>query len=801
MKVSLNWLRDYVDVNCSARDYAKMMTHTGTKVEDFELLGEELKNIFVGKVLSVEKHKDSDHLNICKVDMGDRVLQIVTGAQNVTVGSLVPVAVDGAVVAGGKKIKSGKLRGEVSEGMLCSLEELGLTKNDFPYADEDGIFLLKEECKLGDDVKKICMLGDTVVDFELTFNRPDCLAMHGIARETAVTLGNSLSIKEPAVDEKVKNGKLPAEMLSVEVIDSELCPRYCAAIVKNVKIEPSPLWLRSRLRAMGVRPINNIVDITNYVMLEYGQPMHAFDYNYIGSKRIVVRRAEKGEKITTLDGTEHALTDDMLVIADGGKPVALAGIMGGENSEILDSTATVVFESANFSRSSVRKTANALGMRTESSARFEKGLPAVSAMSALLRALELVTELGAGEPELGLIDVNNADVGTHKVVLDHDRINKLLGTSLTADEMVKLLEPLGITAEDCNGRKVLVVPAFRNDIEKTADVAEEVARLYGYDKIEATLFAGSMIPGGLSDRQKFDTLLTQTAATLGFYEVYSYSFVSPGIYDMLRYPKDDVRRNSIKIINPLGEDTSVMRTTAVPSVLKTAAYNYNHRASAARIFEHSLVYIPGENGEHQENKAFVAAAYGENFDFFDMKGFVEDLLESVGVTDVKFKAESVSYLQPGRSAEFSVQNRGKNINVGYIGQIHPECASEFGLPEATFIAEIDCETLYANLPVKNQYTPLPVYPSLTRDIALLFADEIPAGDVKKCISESGGKQLVSVEIFDVYRGKGIPEGKKSVAFSLVIQNREKTLSDEEADAIVNKVLKKVNEKFEATLRQ
>ncbi|MDD2268456.1 MAG: phenylalanine--tRNA ligase subunit beta [Eubacteriales bacterium] len=800
MKVSLNWLRDYVDVDCSVSEYSKLMTDTGTKVEEYEQLGEELKNIYVGKVLSVEKHKDSDHLFICKVDMGDKTLQIVTGAQNVLVGSLVPVAVDGAVVEGGKKIKSGKLRGELSEGMLCSLEELGLTINDFPYAEEDGIFLLQEDCKPGDDVKKVCMLEDTVVDFELTFNRPDCLAMHGIARESAVTLGKDLRINVPAVDDKIKNGKISPAVLKIDVLDKELCPRYCAAIIKNVKIEPSPLWLRSRLRTMGVRPINNIVDITNYVMLEYGQPMHAFDYNYIGSKHIVVRRANKDEKITTLDGNIRELTEDMLVIADGGKPVALAGIMGGENSEILDTTTTVVFESANFSRSSVRKTATALGMRTESSARFEKGLPAVSAMSALLRAIELVTKLNAGEPEAGIIDVNNADISSHKVPFEPEKINAILGTSISADEMERLLKPLEIV-KDGSDPKMLIVPPFRNDIERTADIAEEVARLYGYDKIEATLFSGAAVPGGLTDKQKFDTILTKTAATLGYYEVYTYSFVSPAIYGMLRYPADHPGRSSIKIINPLGEDTSIMRTSAVPSVLKTAAYNYSRRVEAVKVFEHGLVYIPDDNGEHKENKSLVAVAYGENYDFYDMKGFAEDLLESVGVIDVDFAAESVSFLQPGRNAVISVMNRGVSVVIGRLGQLHPECAQEFGLPEATFVLELDCEVLYNNLPTAHQYTPLPIYPSVSRDIALVFGDDIPAGDVRRCISESGGKQLVSVDIFDVYKGKGIQEGKKSVAYSLVLQNREKTLSDEEADAVVAKVLKKVKEKYDADLRQ
>ena len=805
MKVSLNWLRDYVDINCPVREYAERMTFTGTKVEEYTILDEELKNIFVGKVLSVEKHQDSDHLHVCKVDMGDKVLQIVTGAQNVTAGSLVPVAVDGAVVAGGKKIKSGKLRGVASEGMLCSLEELGLSKADFPYADEDGIFLIKEDCKIGDDIKDVCLLSDTVVDFELTFNRPDCLAMHGIARETAVTLGEALRINEPKLPfdaiKAVSKDNSIENLLTVEVRDTELCPRYCAAVVKNVKIAPSPLWLRARLRAMGVRPINNIVDITNYVMLEYGQPMHAFDYSYISSGKIVVRRAAEGENIVTLDSNEHTLTTDMLVIADGDKPIALAGIMGGENSEIIDTTTTVVFESANFNRSCVRKTATALGMRTESSASFENGLPPVNAMNALLRALELVLQLEAGEPVEGIIDVNYADTSSRTITLESDRINALLGTNISAEDMIKLLVPLGIEAKRDSDKVLLSIPPYRNDLEKTADIAEEVARLYGYDKIPTTYYKSSIKHGGLTARQQFDTTLTETAALLGFYESYSYSFVSPKIYDYLRLPEDDSRRNCIRVINPLGEDTSVMRTTAVASVLKTAAYNYSRRADEVRIFEHNIVYIPNADGTHDENRTLVAAMYGKEYDFFDMKGFCEDLLESVGVSEAVFKANSVPFLQPGRSAAVSVQFRGKEVQIGVIGQLHPECCAIFDLPDKVYVLELDCEALYNNIPEKQQYRPLPVYPSMSRDIALVFDKDIPAGDVKDYILESGGKQLVSATIFDVYAGKGIPEGKKSVAYNLVLLNREKTLSDEEADAIVTKVLKKVGEKFGAELRR
>ncbi|HBL85410.1 MAG TPA: phenylalanine--tRNA ligase subunit beta [Clostridiales bacterium] len=803
----MNWLKDYVDVNCTAREYSEQMTHTGTKVEGYTFLGDVLQNIFVGRVLEIEKHKDSDHLNICKVDMGDRVLQIVTGAQNVVPGSLVPVAIDGAVVAGGiangktvgKKIKSGKLRGEVSEGMLCSLEELGLTINDFSYAEEDGIFLLQEDCKLGDNIKDVCMLDDTVIEFELTFNRPDCLSVIGIARETAATLGESLRLHTPAVPDQVTGKIIAPEILSVEVQDEDLCPRYSAAMVKNVKIAPSPLWLRARLRAMGVRSINNIVDITNYVMLEYGQPMHAFDYSYIGSKRIVVRRARQGESITTLDSVPHELTADMLVIADGEKPIALAGIMGGENSEILDTTATVVFESANFNRSNVRHTANALGVRTESSGRFEKGLPAVNTMPALLRAVELVEMLGAGEACEGLIDINNADIGKRKIAFDYKRVNALLGTELTAEEMATLMLPLEMTVEKDGDKLLLVVPPFRGDIEKTADIAEEVARLYGYDKIKTSKFYGEAIPGGLTDRQKFDTKINNTMVSLGYTEAYTYSFISPKYYDLLRLTADDKRRNSIKLINPLGEDTSIMRTTAVASLLKTVAYNYSHRAEDVKLFEHSLVYIPNEDGSHSENKVLVAVGYGD-CDFFEMKGVCEELLAQFNINNVEVMAENESYLQPGRSAGIYSVTRSNTTKLGMIGQVHPECAKEIGLPLNTYMIELDCESIYTNMPERKQYTSLPVYPSISRDIAIVCDVDTPAGDIAKVIKESGGKQLISVEIFDVYQGKGVPEGKKSVAYSMVLLSIEKTMSDEDADAVVKKVLKRVKDKFGAKLR-
>ncbi|MBQ5837870.1 MAG: phenylalanine--tRNA ligase subunit beta, partial [Clostridia bacterium] len=545
MEVSLNWLKDYVKIPNDIKKFCEEMTMTGTKVEGYKVLGSDIENVVIGKIMSTEAHPDSDHLIICQIDVGrDEKLQIVTGAQNVKAGDIVPVCLDGAKLPGGKTIKTGKLRGVLSQGMLCSLGELGLTVNDFPYAIEDGIFLIEEECNLGDDVRDVCKINDTIVEFELTFNRPDCLSYIGIAREAAATFGEKAVVPQPKVTE-VK-GEKASDYIKVNVHNTELCPRYTARVVKNVKIAPSPLWLRAKLRAAGVRPINNIVDITNFVMLEYGQPMHAFDYEYIKSREINVRNANAGEEIVTLDGVTRSLSPEMLVIADGSRAVALAGVMGGENSEITDSTVTVVFESANFARESIRKTSKAVGLRTESSAKFEKGLPAVNTLPAVDRACELVNLLGCGEVVEGIIDINNADIDERVVAYDRAKINALLGTNISDEEMDKILASVELISD---GKGGLIVPPYRSDIINTADIAEEVVRLYGFDNIEPTMFKGAADLGGRTPHEAFRYRINEAMAGLGYCESCTYSFVSPKSLAKINIPESSDLYDFIRLIN------------------------------------------------------------------------------------------------------------------------------------------------------------------------------------------------------------------------------------------------------------
>ncbi len=791
MKVSLNWLKDYVDLTADAKNVADVLTATGTKAEGYEELFEGIKNIVVGTILSTDKHPDADRLTVCQVDVGaEEPIQIITAATNVFAGAVVPVCLDGAVLADGTKIKKGKLRGLPSNGMFCSIEELGLTINDVPYAPEDGILIIKEECRNGQDIKEVYMMTDHTVDFELTFNRPDCLGLIGVARETAASFGLPLKLKAPEYSVSASAGKVE-DYISVEIRNTKLCPRYSAAVVKNVKIEPSPLWLRARLRAAGVRPINNIVDITNYVMLEYGQPMHAFDYNYITSKKIVVRNAEKGECITTLDGNEHSLIENMLCIADGEKPVALAGIMGGLNSEILDSTTTVVFESANFDRSNIRHTSRACALRTESSGRFEKGLPACNTVPALKRALELVCMLGCGEIAEGIIDICNADIGERRIPFEPERVNTLLGLSLSAEEMEKMLLPLEMRVEG----NELVVPPFRGDMERTADLAEEIARLYGFDRIPSTLYRGAAADGGYSKEQLFRANLKNAAVAYGFYEIATYSFISPKAYDRIGMPADDERRNSIKLINPLGEDTSVMRTTALPSMLDAVAYNRNRKAEEIALFECATVYFPTEDGLSKEEKQLVLAMSGKG-DFYDLKGYVEGILDTVAVKEYKCASATEFGFHPGICA---VLTQGKKV-LGIMGQIHPAVMEEYGLAKDTYAAILNVNALFASASAEKQFKRLPAFPALTRDLALVMDDALEAGAVAESIKKSGGKALESVKVFDVYKGTGVAEGKKSVAYSLVFRLPDKTMNDADADKAVANILRVLEAEAGITLR-
>ena len=792
MKLSREWLGEYTTIGAPDKEYCDAMTMSGSKVEGWEVTDSEISRVVVGRVISMERHTNSDHMWVCKIDVGgERELQIVTGAQNVNIGDLVPVALDGSTLPGGKEIRTGKLRGELSEGMLCSLGELGLEQRDFPYAIEDGIFILEEDCVPGDDIRDVCGLNDSVVEFEITNNRPDCLSVRGLARESACTFHTPLTFAEPTVT--AGHGDIH-EKLSVEIKDAELCPRYTARMVKNIKIAPSPKWMRRRLRASGVRPINNIVDITNYVMLEYGQPMHAFDYACLHDGKIIVRRAEEGESLRTLDGNDHALTPGMLVIADPEGPVALAGVMGGANSEITDETTTIVFESANFLGHSIRKTAIALGMRTDASGRFEKGLDLFATVPAVDRACELVEMLGAGEVFDGTIDVLAKEPETTFIELDDKRINALLGTDIPREFMADTLTSLGF---ELNGN-TLTVPSWRGDCTMLADIAEECARFWGYNKIEATDIRGAATQGGYSEKTLFVRKLGTACRAMGYTEVMTYSFVSPSSLDKIKVPADSPLRDNYRILNPLGEDTSVMRTTALPSMLGVLSTNLNRRNMEAKLYEMATVYKkqPGEMLA-DERTVLTLGAYGGDVDFFALKGAVEALLCAARTPDVRFTADTeTAAFHPGRcAAVWSGDTR-----LGTLGQIHPDVCAAYGLDGATYCAEIDVVLLHDLEGAEPVYTPLPRFPAITRDIAVVCDAAVPVGELTECIRKAEKNVLRGVKLFDVYTGVGIPEGKKSVAFSLTLRSDDGTLTDDHAEEAVRAVLDALRENFGAVIR-
>ncbi len=792
MKLSREWLGEYTTIGAPDKEYCDAMTMSGSKVEGWEVTGSEISRVVVGRVLSMERHTNSDHMWVCKIDVGgERELQIVTGAQNVNIGDLVPVALDGSTLPGGKEIRTGKLRGELSEGMLCSLGELGLEQRDFPYAIEDGIFILEEDCVPGDDIRDVCGLNDSVVEFEITNNRPDCLSVRGLARESACTFHTPLTFAEPTVT--AGHGDIH-EKLSVEIKDAELCPRYTARMVKNIKIAPSPKWMRRRLRASGVRPINNIVDITNYVMLEYGQPMHAFDYACLHDGKIIVRRAEEGESLRTLDGNDHALTPGMLVIADPEGPVALAGVMGGANSEITDETTTIVFESANFLGHSIRKTAIALGMRTDASGRFEKGLDLFATVPAVDRACELVEMLGAGEVFDGTIDVLAKEPETTFIELDDKRINALLGTDIPREFMADTLTSLGF---ELNGN-TLTVPSWRGDCTMLADIAEECARFWGYNKIEATDIRGAATQGGYSEKTLFVRKLGTACRAMGYTEVMTYSFVSPSSLDKIKVPADSPLRDNYRILNPLGEDTSVMRTTALPSMLGVLSTNLSRRNMEAKLYEMATVYKkqPGKVLA-DERTVLTLGAYGGGVDFFALKGAVEALLCAARTPDVRFTADTeTAAFHPGRcAAVWSGDTR-----LGTLGQIHPDVCAAYGLDGATYCAEIDVVLLHDLEGAEPVYTPLPRFPAITRDIAVVCDAAVPVGELTECIRKAEKNVLRGVKLFDVYTGVGIPEGKKSVAFSLTLRSDDGTLTDDHAEEAVRAVLDALRESFGAVIR-
>ena len=798
MDISMSWLKDYVDVDCSTKEFMDRITLSGSKVEGVEVLGN-ISKVVVGQVKEITKHPDADKLVVTQIDVGaSELLQIVTGAKNLTVGDYVPVALDGSILADGTKIKKGKLRGVSSNGMLCSVQELGCDIHDFPEADENGIYIFPESQadNLGKEVKDIMDLEDEVVEFEITSNRPDCFSVIGIARETAATLDKELKYPEINVNETA--GGDVNDLVSVSIENPELCQRYVARAIKNVKIEPSPRWMRKRLRSAGIRPINNIVDITNYVMVELGQPMHAFDIDTIADRKIIVRNAKEGEKITTLDGVERNLDPSMLVISDPEKAVALAGVMGGENSKITGEAEAVLFESACFDGPNVRITAKKVGLRTDSSSKFEKGIDPNLALVAVNRAVQLVEMLGAGEVVGGVVDCYPNKRETWKLNYSPEWINGLLGTNVSADEMADIFEKIEIKVdrENC----VAEIPTFRPDLEAQADLAEEVARFYGYDKIVPTLASGTATVCKKTYSQTISSIVKDSMIANGLCESMSFTFESPKVFDKLSIPADSDLRKAITISNPLGEDFSIMRTVTLNGILNSLSINYNRRNEEAGLFEIGKVYIPKSlplTELPDEPSKLTVGMYGK-MDFYTIKGIMEHLFQVLGMEKlVEYSPVSdIPFMHPGRTAEVSVNGK----SFGYLGEIHPTTAENYNIGTRVYVAVIDMATLVENANLVNIYVPLPKFPAVTRDIAMLVKDEVIVKEIENVIRKKGGKLLESMNLFDVYKGSQIADGYKSVAYSITFRAPDRTLVDDDVNAVMNKILDGLKNELGAELR-
>ena len=798
MNLSIKWLNDFVNTDgIEIKEYCDRMTDTGSKVEGYEKLGEDVQNVIVARVKKMARHENSDHLWVCQVNIGSETVQIVTGAQNVHEGDIVPAAIPVAHLPGDITIKPGKLRGVESYGMLCSYHELGLTEHDMPGYEGDGILILGEEYAeyIGKDVREALLLLDTSVEFEITSNRPDCLSVIGLARETAVSFNRPWTCPTPQV-KGAGDGDNVENYVKVDVLDSDICARYSARVVKNVKIAPSPLWLRMRLRASGVRPINNIVDITNYVMLEYGQPMHAFDYSCLTGAQIKVRRAADGENFVSLDSKEHTLDSTMLVIADETKAVALAGVMGGENSEIKDSTTTVVFESANFEGTSVRVTGKKNGMRTESSARFEKGLDPENTIPALQRACELVELLGAGEVVDGTIDVYPGKKAPITLPLNPKVINEFLGVEISEEFMVETLEKLECKVE--NG--VITVPSFRNDLTCMNDIAEEIIRIYGYNDIKSSKIKAENTAGGRTPKQQFKVDLSDALCGMGLDEITTFSFISPKYYDKIRLPEDESVRRSIVISNPLGEDTSIMRVTALPSMMEALALNNNMGNENVCLYEMGNIYIPAAEDDDLpcESNVLTLGMYG-NVDFYTMKGVIEGALALGKIKGVTYEAVTDNAtFHPGRCARL-VAADGEML--GIFGQLHPITAQNYGFTTPVYAAELDFDAIFEHCDTVIEYKPLPKFPASTRDFSFVCDEELEVGKLSALIARAGGKLVENVELFDIYRGTQLGEGKKSVSFRVTLRASDRTLTVEEADKVSSKILSSLEHQLGLTLRK
>lgn len=799
MLIPLSWLKQYVDVPVPVEEYVYRMVMTGSEVEGWEIRGAQMEKVVVGQIMSLSPHPNADRLQICAIDAGGgETLPVVTGAPNVFVGARVPVALPGSMLPGGIRIKPGKLRGELSMGMLCSGKELGITDDVYPGADVDGILILTRDEAPGTDIKDVLGFGETIIDFKTLANRPDCMSVLGMARETSVTL--DVPLRLPATDYR-ESEQETADYVGVSVLDSALCPRYMGRIVTDVRIAPSPEWMRRALESAGVRPINNIVDITNYVMLEMGQPLHAFDFSFVKGGKIIVRRARPGEKIITLDGKERTLTDSMLVIADAEKPVAVAGIMGGEYSGIFDTTRVVMLESANFLGSSVRTTSRALGLRTESSARFEKGLPPQLAQEAMNRAMHLIEALGAGKIAKGAVDVCAADLSPRVVETKPDAVNRLLGQSLSGHRMRDILRRLSIEAELADGERLVCrIPHFRQDIETTADIAEEIQRIHGYHTIPSMPLSGVQMYGARTRRQRAVREIRERLAGFGLFEGLSYSFMSPSVFERLGLPPDDPLRNAVRIKNPLGEEYSLMRTTLVPGLLDSLMDNASRQIDSIRLFEIGNVFTPRQQPMTelpQETLTLGVALMDERDDFYTLKGIVEALCDCARIPEPVFTAGGPAYLHPGRSA---ICRAGERI-IAVLGELAPAVAASYDLETRAYLAELNLDALLDAMPADVQAArPIPKYPAVSRDLAVTAPDAQPVGPMLECIRRSGGELLESASLFDIYRGEQLGQGIKSVAFSLVFRSPERTLTDEEVDAHMRRILSRLSEEFGAQIR-
>ena len=805
MNTSLSWIKKYVpDLDVTAREYADAMTMSGTKVENFEELDRDLKDIVVGEVLTCEPHPNSDHLHICTVNVGKgEPLQIVCGAPNVAAGQKVPVVLEGGRVAGsrdgdktagGIEIKAGKLRGVESHGMICSIEELGSSHEMYPEAPEYGIYVFPEDTEVGADAIGLLGLHDAIIEYEITSNRVDCYSVIGIAREAAATFGKEFH--EPVI-KKTGNDEKASDYVSVEVIDKDLCPRFTARVVKNVKLGPSPKWMQRALASNGIRPINNVVDITNYVMEEYGQPMHSYDYDLIAGHKIIVKRAEDGQEFTTLDGQVRKLDHDVIMINDAEKPVGIGGIMGGENSMITDSVKTVLFEAANFNGTNIRLSSKRIGLQTDASQKFDKGLDPNTAELAVNRACELMEEFGAGEVVGGIVDVYDEKWEPREVPFEPAKINALLGSSFSGDMMLDIFKKVDLQYDE--KKNVIIVPTWRQDVLRTCDLAEEVARFFGYDKIPTSLPSGAATAGKLQFDMRVLALARDVAEDCGFSQAYCYSFESRKAFDKLMIAEDDALRNAIEIANPLGEDFSIMRTTPLNGMLTSLATNYNRRNKNVRLYEHGNIYIAKSlplTELPDERMQFTFGMYGEG-DFFDMKGVVELLMRKLGMAKKPeySKTELKNYMHPGRQAQIFYDG----VRIGEIGEVHPLVRRNYGIGDRAYIAVLDMPAVIPFATFDRKYTGIAKYPAVTRDISMIVPHEVTAAEIEKIIAQRGGKILESYSLFDIYEGAPIMKGFKSMAYSLVFRHPDKTMEEAEITSAMNKILNGL-ERMNITLR-